>query len=117
MIIITKRKLEEIKKEYMEWCKFEIRRAGIEAKARAEMEALTVGNKLKAETLAKEDQLLERIRKANKDILTLAEILKKHREDIDRIEEVGGEGEMFVEELRLKVEQLEEVIKNDRKTD
>lgn len=110
MIIITKRKLEEIKKEYMEWCKFEIRRAGIEAKARAEMEALTVGNKLKAETLAKEDQLLKRIRDANKDILTLAEILKKH-------DEVGGVVEMLVEALRLKVEQLEEVIKNDRKTD
>lgn len=110
MIIITKRKLEEIKKEYMEWCKFEIRRAGIEAKARAEMEALTVGNKLKAETLAKEDQLLKRIRDANKDISTLAEILKKH-------DEVGGVVEMLVEALRLKVEQLEEVIKNDRKTD
>lgn len=110
MIIITKRKLEEIKKEYMEWCKFEIRRAGIEAKARAEMEALTVGNKLKAETLAKEDQLLKRIRDANKDIRTLAEILKKH-------DEVGGVVEMLVEALRLKVEQLEEAIKNDRKTD
>lgn len=117
MIIITKRKLEELERDWRGWVNFETRRAGIEAKRRAAEAARAIGDELKAEILVKEDQLLKRIREANKDILTLAEILKKHREDIDRIDEVGGEGEMLVEALRLKVEQLEEVIKNDRKTD
>lgn len=110
MIIITKRKLEELERDWRGWVNFETRRAGIEAKRGAASAARAMGDELKAETLAKEDQLLKRIRDANKDISTLAEILKKH-------DEVGGVVEMLVEALRLKVEQLEEVIKNDRKTD
>ena len=85
MIIITKKKLEEIKNEYTGWCKFEIRRAGIEAKARAEMEAFAVGNKLKAEMLTRENKLLEIIRETNEDLLFLAESLQecgeKNRQD------------------------------------
>lgn len=117
MIIMTKRKLKELERDYRGWINFEVRRAGIEANKRVAEVARAIGDKLKAEMLAKEAQLLKQIREANKDILTLAEILKKHREDIDRIDEVEGEGETLVEALRLKVEQLEEAIKNDRKTD
>ena len=50
-------------------------------------------------------------------MLFLAESLQECGEKIDRIERLGCAVEMVVEALREKVERLEEVIKNDRKTD